>query len=90
MYYQHDGAPAHYGQRVRDWLSEYFPGRSDKGSTAKENTKQVTKETSSGTETAASETSNSGAPKSRKKRSILDCQERDNVGVDGAECDEFK
>lgn len=25
--YQHDGAPAHYGRRVKDWLDRNFPGR---------------------------------------------------------------
>ena len=27
MYYQNDGAPAHYGLHVREWLSENFPRR---------------------------------------------------------------
>lgn len=27
MYYQHDGAPAHFGRNVRDWLDENFAGR---------------------------------------------------------------
>lgn len=26
LYFQHDGAPAHYAKSVRDWLDEHFPG----------------------------------------------------------------
>ena len=27
MYFQHDGAPPHYIQRVREYLNEFFPDR---------------------------------------------------------------
>lgn len=27
LYYQHDGAPAHYEHRVRDYLNDHFPNR---------------------------------------------------------------
>lgn len=27
MYYQHDGAPAHFGHTVKNWLNEHFPNR---------------------------------------------------------------
>lgn len=27
MYFQHDGAPAHYGRNVRRWLDEHYPNR---------------------------------------------------------------
>lgn len=27
MYYQHDGAPAHYARQVKDYLNREYPGR---------------------------------------------------------------
>ncbi|KAJ8915819.1 hypothetical protein NQ315_004631 [Exocentrus adspersus] len=55
-----------------------------------ENTKEETNKEPQEQKDPPPAESSTDEPKSRKKRSILDFEQRDNVGVDGAECEEFK
>ncbi|KAJ8950018.1 hypothetical protein NQ318_002430 [Aromia moschata] len=59
-----------------------------KGETENKTTEEPKGENS--TDASVTSETSSSEPKSRKKRSILDFQERDNSGVDGDAAEEFK